>query len=527
MILSFVDTTGIQNYIFGSNRLRENIGASYLVKQATGAWAKAAALDVSDKTARIVYAGGGNFAVCFNTQTQADAFERELTRKALLEAPGLQLIVAHKEFDFGTHSLAMQVFPAVHKRIDSRKRARPRTDAALGYGVTRACRSTGLAAVGFREEPGSKEKIEASAEVLAKEDVAPCANKELAEEFAILGFHFPQDFDELGRSFEDQSYIAVVHADGNAMSKHLQYIALEYRNPDQNEDYLNALSAFSKAVNEAGSAAMWQTVAQLRGAVSVLPETQVSVISYQERLQIQLAEKGKGSNRREFLPLRPLIYGGDDVTFVCDGRVGITLAALYLKYFEEETNKPDIKAAIGDSLTASAGIAIVKSHHPFARAYALAEELCKSAKKFRKDAAKDKVQIGSCLDWHFGLSGLMPPIEDIRATEYTETAGKLYQRPVARVPVEDARYKYRSWGEVEATTRHFQTDKDWAEQRSKMKQLREVLREGGDAVTKFKTLYEIKAELAPNTPENGWSGDQCTLFDAIELADIYIPVPLP
>src|SRR5262249_42346964 len=37
--LLIADTAGIQPYIFGSNRLRENIGASHLVAQATGGWA--------------------------------------------------------------------------------------------------------------------------------------------------------------------------------------------------------------------------------------------------------------------------------------------------------------------------------------------------------------------------------------------------------------------------------------------------------------------------------------------------------
>ena len=36
--LVVVDTTGIQRYIFGSNRLRENVGASHLVYQATEGW---------------------------------------------------------------------------------------------------------------------------------------------------------------------------------------------------------------------------------------------------------------------------------------------------------------------------------------------------------------------------------------------------------------------------------------------------------------------------------------------------------
>jgi hypothetical protein len=36
--LTILDTTGIQNYIFGSNRLKENVGASEMVKRATEDW---------------------------------------------------------------------------------------------------------------------------------------------------------------------------------------------------------------------------------------------------------------------------------------------------------------------------------------------------------------------------------------------------------------------------------------------------------------------------------------------------------
>jgi len=36
--LTFLDTVGIQNYVFGSNVLRENIGASELVRRATRLW---------------------------------------------------------------------------------------------------------------------------------------------------------------------------------------------------------------------------------------------------------------------------------------------------------------------------------------------------------------------------------------------------------------------------------------------------------------------------------------------------------
>lgn len=48
----------------------------------------------------------------------------------------------------------------------------------------------------------------------------------------------------------------------------------------------------------------------------------------------------------------------------------------------------------GEQLTVAAGVAIVKTHYPFARAYELSEALCKSAKRLSRDV--------STLDWHVG-----------------------------------------------------------------------------------------------------------------------------
>ena len=39
MELVVTEVSQIQRYIFGSNRMRENVGASYLVTQATEGWA--------------------------------------------------------------------------------------------------------------------------------------------------------------------------------------------------------------------------------------------------------------------------------------------------------------------------------------------------------------------------------------------------------------------------------------------------------------------------------------------------------
>ena len=38
--VTIIDTSGIQDYIFSSNRLRENIGASQLVSEVCNQWLK-------------------------------------------------------------------------------------------------------------------------------------------------------------------------------------------------------------------------------------------------------------------------------------------------------------------------------------------------------------------------------------------------------------------------------------------------------------------------------------------------------
>jgi hypothetical protein len=119
MQLLLLDTVAIQPYIFGSNRLSENIGASHLVALATGDWVRQALpsphnLDAAgeidpdrcienDDTLRaeLVYAGGGNAVVLLRDAEEARKLARQLSRRALCEAPGLQLVLLQAEFVWG------------------------------------------------------------------------------------------------------------------------------------------------------------------------------------------------------------------------------------------------------------------------------------------------------------------------------------------------------------------------------------------------------------------------------------------
>ncbi|MCC6608000.1 MAG: hypothetical protein IT327_32640 [Anaerolineae bacterium] len=539
MYVVIVDTTQIQPYIFGSNRLKENIGASYLVAQATDAWAEGCLPAHMKK----LYAGGGNFVVLADDEGSAQTFTRELSKKVLAEAPGLQLVTTYRQRAQGeTLATAVQ---NTFTQLARQKQARAHKEPLLGLGVTVMCRSTALPAVG---EGGDKDdRYPASAEILAKLGVNDDARKRL---IATLrppeGFSYPRDFDDLGREKGEQSHIAVVHADGNEMGKKFQDIIKEHLHNEDDEAYKVAVRLLSARVQEAAIEALKATLDTLVKKLTWDEAEKRYVIRHANRdgegelLAKIVLPDGKKDNEGYFLPFRPLVFGGDDVTFVCDGRLGISLAIEYLKQFEIQTT-----AIVGEKLTACAGIAIVKSHYPFARAYGLAEELCGSAKKYRTQNNLE----ASCLDWHFALTGLSGDIGEIRRREYTT-----YQEPEKLKEEATPRYKgerltlrpltlngnpvetHRSFAVVYKGVAAFQDlelvedqEPQWSNRRNKVKALRDALRDGPVAVRRFINMYNL-TKLPPideskgDFQSSGWWGNYCGYFDAIEMMDWFIPL---
>ena len=147
IVLTVIDVTGTQNYIFRSNRLRESIGASELVAKATSWWVFAVLCNelkwktnldssknptnpispfeaIQDKEieneddpldAEVIYVGGGNALILFDAEnanqansenTREKLFTREFTKKLLGDAPGLDVVIAHSSpFDIQDFSI--------------------------------------------------------------------------------------------------------------------------------------------------------------------------------------------------------------------------------------------------------------------------------------------------------------------------------------------------------------------------------------------------------------------------------------
>ncbi|NOZ71276.1 MAG: hypothetical protein GXP38_05075 [Chloroflexi bacterium] len=527
--LVIVDSVGIQPYIFASNRLRENSGASHLVHQATTGWLMAnpnaflmrphnilngkrvaaqAGIETGALEAELIYAGGGNTLLLFHKKEDAIAYRAKLSEWIITKAPGLHIVSIIKEFEWEQPLAAAvkQAFEALTERKMSQEPSLP----VLGLSVTAAGRSTGLAANYVAREPGESNKwLPLSAEVQAKWDNNPPAKERLKNELGQAipaDYDFPDQFDDLGRSEGEQSYIAVVHADGNGMGKTLEGISLRYAHAGavKNREYIEKLREFSDAANEAGLHAL-QTVVD-------------RMVAWNKTDIVQPRTK----DGKKFLSLRPLVYGGDDVTFVCDGRLGLKAAQVYLEAFERQ-RIPDENGELVPG-GAAAGIAIVKVRYPFARAYQMAEALCGNA----KDRFKREV---SAMDWHRAQSGLFGSLSDIRRVEYEEQWAddplcperSLTMRPISITadPVDG----WRTWHNFGMILKAFQSSEDWP--RNKVIALREVLRAGDQAVARYtqtfgRNLPRIEYSGTEHQ-KRGWIGGRCVYFDAIEMIDQEIP----
>ncbi len=286
MWLVVVDTTQIQPYIFGSNRLRENIGASYFVDAATRSWAFEAVKEAVKDTApgktnigpenklledapatriengslntEVLYAGGGNFVVLFDEENKAKKFNYELSRRALEEAPGLQLMIAQQEMDWHKDVLRDKR-DEVFDMLTVQKRSLPWSAPLLGLSVTASCRSTGLPATGLvRGISGESDNL-ASDEIQAKVDVATRqgkdqsrANQRLQEVIKLAEeYSYPSEFEDLGATAGEYSHIAIVHADGNGIGKRISEIGEECATANKNREFVLKLREFSIKLEDA------------------------------------------------------------------------------------------------------------------------------------------------------------------------------------------------------------------------------------------------------------------------------------
>ena len=514
----FLDTRSIQRYIFSGNKLKTNIGASYIVDHIFDkvlledviqpgkfglqtvdkeSWKKSkGTITQLPADCYTAYIGGGNVLLLFRNEIPDHRKEiiTEFTTVLLERYPGLHTGAAMGMIQLDTAEDPEAFFHS-RKVLYTQLKQHQNTIFPLVNvpytGLTLACEVNGEAANFYDEKHeilsgvGNEHRF-FSQEVMAKVREAKKANEELKEKFepVIRGFEFPTELDHLGQK-ETENYIAVVHIDGNNMGNHFRSCKT-----------LAAISQLSYQVSEKTKKSFGEL---LQGICDEYDQYK----SFLDKDQ-----------QHAYLPIRPLILGGDDVTFVCAGKLALEYAVRFMQLMMKDEHSLRIDCC--------AGIAIQPTSYPFFRGYELAEQACGEAK-----ARSRKIDGSSWLDFVILHGEQAPTIAQIRAQEYKGALGKLHFGPYRVDGDTDYRFHIQKLFDGVQAMRKLP--------RNKVKELRNVLQHGEHDARKFIEQLHHNHQNLPNV--QGWEayaehlwqknpqGENGTPYvDVIEMMDYISPL---
>lgn len=557
------DTRSIQRYIYSGNRLSTNIGASYIVDRVfydvligevlremfkADKFPDDTAWDSKDDDSKpwdntkmkeccVAYIGGGNALVLLKEDAPDRRTEivREFTRRLLVERPGLRVGAAQGDLTSTDGKLNQADIDALYLELKNVQKTVFPTVSVPYTGLTLSCEINGEAA-NFCDTYGVVKRDEVrfySQETAVKADIAKKdANKNLRLRFdkifevkgmalKMTNYEFPLEVDKLGQK-EGENYFAIIHVDGNNMG-------LKFRTCES----LSDRRKLSREIRRKTEGAF----AELLAKIIRLKETG----AFKDFLALE------GNS----LPIRPLIIGGDDVTFLCPANMAVLFTKSLMEFLSAETPEgapEQLSQKISRHMDCCAGIAILPTAYPFFRGYQLAEQLCDAAKKsmralLPKDLndkenlkAADIPDGSSWLDYAILHGEQAPTLEQIRATEYKGARGNLHFGPY-RVANENSKHaserRYNLENLLDCTARLKRDIHDKKLAGSKVKELRGILQHDAADVAKFLQQLKYQDQSLPEVADwqdfltdNLWStgkNPQTPYVDAIELMDFYVP----
>jgi hypothetical protein len=431
--LVLLATAGNQRFVFASNRLREAVGASELVRASTTDW-------VVDAVAGVRAAGGWAEPVQMSsgsTLVVADDDEGgvrvarqligEVTSRALRAAPGLDV--------FGASVPIGQRWPSAAD-VTAVFGEAARVRSARAGGVVRfqrlpavaGCASTGGPAALWSSDAPATDTGEArdgepveprSAEVAAKRRSRRAADRRMR---ALV--RPPVRLLDIDDFFDGVEVVGVVHIDGNGLGGLFQQagaVVAQARDAGALSEAALGAPVGERAVpgDESPPVAYW--LGELSRRVQRVTE---------EALAAAAVRVAPAAGR---LALVPLVVGGDDTTVLLDGAAALDFVEAFLEGFGAASQHDALIGLVArgvtgqPGLTAAAGVALVKPHFPFSAAYGLAEDLCRSAK-----TATRHLPAVHAVDVHVLLDSVMTSLDAIRARYRARGAAGdtwLHERP--------------------------------------------------------------------------------------------------
>ena len=354
---------GIQGFIFRTNKLKEIVGGSEMVERiCTELFYNTAGIFNPKEDENIILSAAGNIKYIFEDKQKCEDFVRRFPKVVMDYAPGVTISQAVVSFVGDEFSNEIQL---LENKLKSQRNKVPLTT-DIGFMALERARRTGGVGVKFDNEvvdSSIQEKIEASKNLCLFQKMAGFKPKSSEIAFDI------EDITKYGKN----SWIAVIHADGNGLGQILQSHGKDLV---QNKKF----ATFSKAIDDATKNAVKKAFEE--------------VVKHDYDAKIIAKPKMR-------YPIRPIVIGGDDLTVIIRADLAFEFTKVFLKSFEEASallfKVINIKE-FEDGLTACAGIAFIKESYPLHYGLHLAEQLCGDAKKKVKKQNND----GSLEDPKYG-----------------------------------------------------------------------------------------------------------------------------
>ncbi len=416
-VLAMYDVRGKQDFIFRTNKLKEIVGASWLIRDVFEDYLFPAAQKVhpdgkgiysykrvsgeNEGSARfteegfkdrlgqgylgeVVYDGGGNFLVLFRDEDTFREVTSCFTEDVMKETGTLRILATCVEIDdFSDYRRDNQRLRSKHSQAEGQESM---IAPWVALPIVQVDRKTSQPYVDFSRDPewGTlpaevRGKITAAADrgKLTRERYAKLRKyektlykyKENPGEFEKEYFNTNEIvFDNLVPQKGVDSMLAVVYIDGNGMGAKVE-----------------------KATS--GKVTYEESIASLRDF-----SASIQKIYVEDGIRSALGGEEKRNHRL-------VVYAGDEVNFVVAGRDAMDCARAYIDGLQKN-----------EGASACAGIAVFHSHSPYADAYRIAEECCESGKKLMKEK---KLENACFIDFHLIQGGVGTSLEDARDREGT------------------------------------------------------------------------------------------------------------
>lgn len=330
----------------------------------------------------VVYEGGGNFFVLYKDKETCIEINKIFTRKLLKELYTLKVLCTYIELENGLVN-----FIEDRKKLYEKHRISEAEESVIcpvnTLPFVQVDEVTSLPLTKYNENTRKKVSTEAEAKLDKHLDVY---NEKYGE----------KDLDKLVTRKGEESLLAVVYIDGNNMGAKVQNVLGTETSYDQCVKKLRETSEFIQ---------------------KNYVEDRIKDI---DQMLEEKAKKGKKKAGK-----RLVVFAGDEINLICNARDAYDIAKTYLKGLHQVSWKDSTEPC-----SACAGIAIFHSHAPYAQAYKVAEECCESGKTRMKKLEKAREKEGKSkevcyIDVHYCQKGIGMSLDDIREKE----VGGLISKP--------------------------------------------------------------------------------------------------